>query len=226
MIFSREYSRELQVSCISNLFDKFQSIPLQRRFEPRSNQFSFFLFLFCPRNLFFDLSPPLSPSPEICLILNLHLNVSRSIPRSRDSRQRRLYYIEETADWTDSKHCLTSSPRIPIAPDPHDTRTKSCDAGNRDFRVVSPARAGKERETQRRYIQHLSDEQMEGGGKKKKGASCLFQRRNLIHCWNAIASPIKIRDLLTNRRAPLNIDMNRDARKNVNHVYWRVSTSR
>lgn len=87
-----------------------------------------------------------------------------------------MYYIEETADWTDSKHCLTSSPRIPIAPDPHDTRTKSCDAGNRDFRVVSPARAGKERETQRRYIQHLSDEQMEGGEKEERSLLSLLEK--------------------------------------------------
>lgn len=110
----------------------------QSRFNvrPRSNQFLPSKFIF---------RRPLLPLPEgeVCLILNLHLNVSRSIPQSPDSRQRRLYYIEETADWTDSKHCLTSSPRIPIAPDPHDTRTKSCDAGNRDFRVVSQARAEK-----------------------------------------------------------------------------------
>lgn len=114
-----------------------------------------------------------------------------------------MYYIEETADWTDSKHCLTSSLRIPIAPDPHDTRTKSCDAGNRDFRVVSPARAEKGTRHNGVTSNTLSDEQM--GGKKKKGEP--LSRKNLIHRWNRDfegASSIKIRDLLTNRRAPLN----------------------
>lgn len=70
MIFS---TRELQVqiSCISNLFDKFQSIV----FVP---------VVFFTLEIYFSISP--SPEKEDCLILNLHLNVSRSIPRSPDSR--------------------------------------------------------------------------------------------------------------------------------------------
>lgn len=60
-----------------------------------------------------------------------------------------MWGTEGTADWTDSKRCRTCSRRISIASDPRDTRTKSCDAGTSDFRVVSPARTGKEKKKTR-----------------------------------------------------------------------------
>lgn len=76
-------------------------------------------------------------------------------------------YTQETADWARNKHCRTSSRRTPIAPDLYDTRTKSCDAGNRDFRVVSPARTEKGR-VHARSVQHLSNKKKEESGREEK----------------------------------------------------------